>query len=80
MVLHHRNIKTRFKYIKFYLDKANLLSVTAEALSAAHQSILPDYPMRIPAYAAGETQIPPNNHSIKRNNSKYKLCTINNYF
>lgn len=35
-----------------YLNEANFFGVTAEALSAAHKSILPDNSMRIPANTA----------------------------
>jgi hypothetical protein len=34
----------------FYLDEANFLGVATEALSAAHETILPDQPMGIPAH------------------------------
>jgi len=41
-----------YKQIRAYLDEANFLGVAAEALSAAHETILPDYGMRIPANTA----------------------------
>lgn len=37
-----------------YLDEANFLSVAAEALPTAHQSILPDQTMRVSAYPAAD--------------------------
>ena len=38
----------------FYLDEANLLGVAAEALSAAHNPVLSDQPMRVPAHATAK--------------------------
>jgi len=37
------------------LDEPNFLGIAAEALSAAHKTILSDYSMRIPANTAAET-------------------------
>lgn len=33
-----------------YLNKTNFLGIAAEALSATHEPILPDQPMRVPAH------------------------------
>lgn len=35
-----------------YLDEADVLGVAAEALSAAHEPVLPDQSMRVPAHPA----------------------------
>lgn len=37
---------------RIYLDEANFLCIAAEALPAAHQSVLPDQPMRVPTHSA----------------------------
>jgi hypothetical protein len=39
-----------------YLDEANILGVAAEALPAAHEPILPDQPMRVPADPAAKNE------------------------
>lgn len=37
---------------KYYLNETNLLGIATKALSATHESILPDYRVRVPTYPA----------------------------
>jgi hypothetical protein len=41
-----------------YLDEAYFLGIAAEAPPTAHQSILPDYPMRVSTHSAANKGIP----------------------
>ena len=49
-------IKEKIKKYYGYLDKTDFLGIAMEALPAAHQSILPDQPMRVTTNSATQYQ------------------------
>ena len=51
--LAHEELKIKLKK-DGYLDKTNFLGIATEALPAAHQSILPDQPMRVTTNSAAQ--------------------------
>ena len=45
-------------FLNSYLNEAYFLGIAAEALPTTHQSILPDYPMRVSTHSAASKEIP----------------------